>query len=320
MSTAAETATQQLEMQARFLPTGQMPARPETWFDHLRPDELSVLAEVERWVEEASLEKKGLAARFGRALEAAYGKVPNAVREALAQAINQALHTFSDGSSWLVKRETVMVSLEAQLGPLRGPADLLNVPVRRLDEIALHYLHQTKTGVTIEGAAAGVSGLIGLAADIPFLYCMLFKMIQEIALVYSFPIKPPQERVHIMKVLDTGHDLSGRNRSGGMEALLQMERLIRAGAPVEALDLTETQAGTHTQAFVRQLRLARQLAFDLIERKLMQTIVVVGGIIGAASNHRLSQDVGMTAFHTYRRRFVMEVGLRRLHDLPPRQP
>lgn len=292
----------------------------KTWFDHLRPDELAVLAEVERWVEEASLEKKGLAARFGRALEAAYGKVPNAVREALAQAINQALHTFSDGSTWLVKRETVMVQLEAQLGPLQGPADLLNVPVRRLDEIALHYLHQTKTGVTIEGAAAGVSGLIGLAADIPFLYCMLFKMIQEIALVYGFPIKPPQERVHIMKVLDTGHDLSGRNRGTGMETLLQMERLIRAGAPVEALDLTEeTQAGTHTQAFVRQLRLARQLAFDLIERKLMQTIVVVGGIIGAASNHRLSQDVGMTAFHTYRRRFVMEVAIRRA-DRPRRSP
>lgn len=289
-------------------------APEKTWFDYLWPEELAVLAEVENWAEEAAATRQGLLARFGQALETAYGKVPALVRDTLTTAISQALQTFSDGSTWLVKRESVMRQLEAHLGPLNGPADLLRQPVRRLDEVALAYLNQAKTGVTIEGAAAGVSGLVGLAADIPFLYCMLFKMIQEIALCYGFPIKPPQERVHIMKVLDVGHDLGGRNRSHGMEALLTMERMIREGVPVEALDFVEPQVGTHTQALVRQLRLARQLAFDLIQRKLMQTIVVVGGIIGAASNHRLATDVGMTAYHAYRRRFVMELGLRRYRD------
>jgi len=289
-------------------------AAEKTWFDFLWPEELAVLAEVENWVEVSTKTQSGLMARFGRALETGYGKVPALVRDTLTQAISQALQTFSDGSTWLVKRESVMIQLEAHLGPLQGPADLLRQPVRRLDEVALHYLHQAKTGVTIEGAAAGVSGLIGLAADIPFLYCMLFKMIQEIALCYGFPINPPQERIHIMKVLDVGHDLGGRNRSQGMETLLTMERMIREGVPVEALELAEPQTGTQTQALVRQLRLARQLAFDLIERKLLQTIVVVGGIIGAASNHRLATDVGMTAYHAYRRRFVIEVGLRRYRD------
>lgn len=283
--------------------------------EHLWPHELAVLDEIQEWCQASRTARKGLLARIGQSLEGAYRKVPESVRDALTHAISQALQTMQNSAAWMVSKDSVYEQLRGRLGPFDGSATLLRMPIRSLDRVALDYMSHARTGVTIEGAAAGVSGLIGLVADIPFLYCMLFKMIQELALCYGFPIKPPQERAHMMKVLDVGHDLGGRNREVGMEHLLVMEKLIRQGVKVELLEDFEPQVGTHTQALTRQLRLARQLAFDLIQRKLMQTIVLVGGVIGAASNFQLAGDVGTTAFHVYRRRFLMEVGVRRMQGV-----
>lgn len=94
-----------------------------------------------------------------------------------------------------------------------------------------------------------------------------------------------------------------------------MQELIRQGTRVEVLEAVAAQSyrgsGTSTQALARNLRLARQLALDLLERKLLQGLVIVGSAIGAAANYTLARDVGNAAFHLYRRRFLMEVALRR---------
>lgn len=246
-------------------------------------------------------------------------KVPETLKNQLTQAVAQALEGMRLGSNWLVSRDALYQKWSRRLGPIRGSLDLMAVPLDSLDALADEMIQSTRTGLTIEGAAAGAAGLVGLVADIPILYCSLFKTIQEIALLYGFPVKPPQERFHIIQVLDLGHCLHSPQRVSLVLHTYRMQSMIGSGTTVEALEAQQSMlsSSTHTQALARNLRLARQLALDLLERKLLQGLVLVGSAIGAAANYQLARDVGTAARHLYRRRFLMELALRRSGGSPP---
>ena len=245
-------------------------------------------------------------------------KVPEGIKNSLTQAVSSALEQIRQGSTWLVNKEAVYQRLERQTGTLRGSADILRLPVRLLDEFSEELVRTNTAGLTIEGAVAGASGLIGLVADIPILYCCLFRIIQEIAIVYGFPVRPPQERFHVIQALDLGHSLRSKDRAQLTLQTFQMQEMIGNGTTVEALEIQQAylprSSGPQTQALVRNLRLARQLALDLLERKLLQGLVIVGSAVGAAANYQLARDVGQAARHLYRRRFLMEVALRRQQE------
>lgn len=296
-----------------------MSTNPEAvnpWRTHLYPYELQALRATEQAILVPAAQRTGLARWAEDKVHALTERVPETVRNQITGAVQGALDRMQQGSNWLVSRDQVYSQLAQHVGPVRGSLDLLDKPLSGLDAAAQQFISRATTGLTIEGAAAGAAGLVGLAADIPILYCTLFKTIQEVALCYGFPVKPPQERVHILQTLDLGHNLSGRERSQIVVNIFRMQGMIRVGISAEALEaFSQTAlsagAGTQTQALVRNLRLARQLAFDLIERKLLQSLVIVGSAVGAAANYQLTRDVGLAAFHLYRRRFLMEIALRR---------
>ena len=281
------------------------------WRKYLSPEEDEALGETEHWLASFDAKRKNMMAWIERPLEAAFHRIPESLKDVITQSLANSLDKMREGSGWLVQRETVHDKLRSRVGPFQSSGDLLHFPVKALDRVAWEYVETARTGLTIEGAAAGTSGVVGLVADIPILYCVLFKLIQEVSFCYGYPVKPPQEKAHILKVLDVGHDVRGLQRVQGMIQLFQMQELIREGVSAEALEAFEPRSGTHTQALVRNLRLARQLALDLIQRKLLQTLVLVGGIVGAASNYQLTNDVGLVAYHAYRRRFLFEIAMRR---------
>lgn len=208
------------------------------------------------------------------------------------------------GSTWLVSAEAV----RQRLG--RGRS----LPER--DEFCADLIQTNTTGLTLEGAVAGAGGLMGLVADIPILYCCLFRIIQEVSIVYDIPVDRPQERFHVVQVLELGHSYGHRERPALTAQVFQLQDVIRRGAQLEELEslLSEgvRSSGPHTQAIVRNLRIARQLALDLLERKLLQGLFIIGSAIGAAANYQLARDVGLAARHLYRRRFLQNIALQRL--------
>ena len=296
------------------------PHQVNPWRNFLTPWECGELEETERQILQPPPRKTGMLAWAEGKLSRLSEKIPESVKNQVTQAVSAALDKFRQGSTWLVSRDSVYQRLSQYAGPVRGSLDILRLPLHILDEVAFAYARNAKNNLTFEGAAAGATGLIGLAADIPILYCTLFKTIQEISLCYGFPVLPPQERFHILQVLDLGHNLSSAQRPALVTQVFRMQGMIRAGTTVEALEAFQFFAmsggGTQTQALARNLRLARQLAFDLLERKMLQSLVLVGSAVGAASNYQLARDVGTAACHLYRRRHLMELALRRAASIP----
>ena len=80
--------------------------------------------------------------------------------------------------------------------------------------------------------------------------------------------------------------------------------LIRRGLPIQDLERAAVAKGLQA--------LARKLTARLARRKVAPSIAVVGALIGAGVNRALVNDVGLTAFYSYRRRFLREVAERRL--------
>jgi len=295
---------------------------PHPWRSHLSPTERHYLHLTEEQLLTPPPAKGRLGAWSEKTLSQLIDRVPETAKQQLTQAVSGVLEQMRQGSTFLVSREAVYERLQRTTGPLGGSMDILLQPVRVLDDFCEDLVRTNTTGLTIEGAVAGVSGVVGLVADIPILYCSLFRIIQEIAIVYGFPIKPPQERFHVVQTLDLGHCLHNPQRTQVSLQTFAMQSMIHQGTTVEALEAQQLyltrSSGPQTQALVRNLRLARQLALDLLERKLLQGLVIVGSAVGAAANYQLARDVGLAARHLYRRRFLMELAHRRQQD--PRFP
>lgn len=270
-------------------------------FAYLTPDEQRAWSETDAWLgTEASRFQKVLG--FTRKpLEFAYSKVPETLREAIANAILSVLTGVRDGSASLVSPASVR-ALIPELGSDEGA--VFRVGVRRLDAVAQHLISSSKTLCTAEGAATGAVGLPGIVVDIPALYGLLFRMIGQISVCYGFSADGEDERSHILKVLDVGHLLEPEERRQGMDELARIQEMMREDVPVLEVQRFAVQKGLQT--------MARHLGLALTQRKLAQSVALVGGVVGAGVNRQMAGEVGEVAFHAYRRRYLMElVQLRR---------
>ncbi len=277
---------------------------PNPWRRLLRADELPWLLDTERtWLTQPPPRSK-LGAWGERKLNTLVEKVPENLKIRLVEAVQAALEQMRQGSTWLVSAEAVRQRLGTRLS------------LAQRDQFCAELIQTNTTGLTLEGAVAGAGGVLGLVADIPILYCCLFRIIQEVSIVYDISVEPAQERFHVAQVLELGHSFSHQQRPALTAQVFQLQDVIRRGASLEELESLVAggvrSSGPNTQAVVRNLRIARQLALDLLERKLLQGLFILGSAIGAAANYQLARDVGLAARHLYRRRFLQNIALERL--------
>jgi len=283
----------------------------DSWTQFLSAQEREWLSESSSLLESAPPPKGGVWAWGQSKVEAGLAKVPESVTQQVTQAVSKALETMQHGSTWLVSEEEVSSQLSSHLGYCAQTS--FKIPLPALDCFAEERCNWFSTGLTIEGVAAGAAGLVGLAADIPILYASLFKMIQEISWVYGFSPQSPAEKLHLFNVLDLGHCWNSPHRVEVAHSTFQLQSQIRKGVPVEELAAWQVSpsTGAQTQALFRNMRLARELALALLERKLFQGFVVIGSAIGGFSNYHLSREAGLATRHVYRRRHLFEKALRR---------
>lgn len=265
---------------------------------YLSSTELAALAETEQWLNAGPSRFKKVMSFTRKPIEFAYHKVPESLRESIASAILNVLTAVQDGSSSWTTSESVLDKVREQVGPLNGPEELFQVPLQTLDGVVQTFLKNSKNACTAEGAVAGVAGLPGIVVDVPALYGLLFRMIAQVGLCYGFEVQPEEERTHMLKVLEIGHLTETEEKLKGMAEVDRLQEMIRQNLPVVEVQRFAIQKGLQT--------LARHLGLALTQRKLAQSVVLFGGVIGAGVNRQLAGEVGEVAFHAYRRRHLME--------------
>jgi EcsC family protein len=275
----------------------------DSFKNYLNKEERQALAETQAWLGKKESRFKKVMGVTRKPIEYAYNKVPESVRESIAAAILKVLTSVRDGTANLTSADDVQRRIVTLHGELKGEHAIYKVDIVNLDKVAQKLVKNSKNACTAEGAATGIAGLPGIVVDVPALYGLLFRMLSQISAAYGFEIQPQEERTHMLKLLEIGHQLDAESKRKGMQEVLELQDMIRQSIPVVEVQRFAIQKGLQT--------MARHLGLALTQRKLAQSVVLVGGVIGAGVNRQLAGEIGEVAVHAYRRRHLIDRALLR---------
>ena len=276
---------------------------------YLNKEEREALAETQAWLGKKESRFKKIMGVTRKPIEYAYNKVPESVRESIAGAILKVLISVRDGTANFVSADDVQQRVVALHGELETDHALYQVKIAHLDKVAQKLVKNSKNACTAEGAATGIAGLPGIVVDVPALYGLLFRMLSHVSAAYGFEVQPEEERTHMLKLLEIGHQIDAESKRQGMGEILELQDMIRKSIPVVEVQRFAIQKGLQT--------MARHLGLALTQRKLAQSVVLVGGVIGAGVNRQLAGEVGEVAIHAYRRRHLIDRALLRKEGALP---
>ena len=269
------------------------------WVSHLDNQERAALRETEEWL----LAPPSFVGRsmqvLGRPFGFAFGRLPAGFRDGVSERVLKVLQGVQAGSEGTFNRKRLMDTLSAAVGAdITRPEMLFDHRFEDLDPIVDELRKSYQRAALVEGGATGAVGLPGLLIDVPALYLMIFRQVSQIATCYGFDTTREEETAYLFKVVDVGHYLDSADKRRGMLDLETLSSLIRQGVPLQDLERTVLAKGLQA--------LAQKLTATLVQRKMAQAVAVVGAAVGAGVNRQLVTDIGLTAFHAYRRRFLRE--------------
>jgi len=227
------------------------------------------------------------------------------LQSGVTNAIHGVLATVAEGAEAGSSETALVDELCARGGLELKPWDrIFSLDYKMLDETAVGKLNTAKKYAAVQGGVTGVAGAPGLIADIPSLYFLIFRTVHQIAICLGHPAHTPIERRYLLQVVNVGHHLELRERRC---ALMELDRLED-----EISEKSGTTEDLQRAMLAKTVQLlARKLTSTLIQRKAAQTVAFVGGAVGAVINRQLVEDVGITARHAYRRRFLKRAALER---------
>ena len=103
-------------------------------------------------------------------------------------AISQFLGFLNDASKWTcADRDFLRRAKEMDLSAT-AVDDLRDLPLEHLDPLARSWFVENTLLAAIEGGGTGLGGAVFIAADIPLLFTINLRLIQQIGASYGFPM------------------------------------------------------------------------------------------------------------------------------------
>ncbi|MEK5547706.1 EcsC family protein [Paenibacillus sp. FSL L8-0689] len=247
---------------------------------------------------------------------------PKIIKDKLEQLLNELGSFIQNGGKYLVKEETVLnrlkktahehviqqngadstsdtqdlpragenVDSEHSVEPMWELKQAAELPLTIMDRTADDMTSARITFATAQGATTGIGGVFTIAADIPLLLGLSLKVLQEIALCYSFNPHDKQERIFIIKCMQfASSDIVGK------KAVL--EELALFDDPSR-----QAQVFSQMQGWREVINTYR----DQFEwKKLLQMVPIAGILFGSIANRSAISDVAEAGKMLYRKRRIV---------------
>lgn len=216
---------------------------------------------------------------------------PDVVDQAGA-AIEEFLSFLNDASEWTYDADDLLENARKRGIDVETAEDLRGRPIEELDPLARSHFTQNTIMAAIEGGGTGLGGVFLIAADIPLLFTINFRLIQQIGAAYGFPMRGPSFRPLVLAIYNVA-------ASGGREAKHAALREVSVAAAAFANNLE--YRGRVTGTFREQNRhLPREIAKNIVGRKLGQAIPVAGAAVGAGINYWFTSETAQAAYMLFR--------------------
>ena len=226
--------------------------------------------------------------------------VPNSVKTTLREAVLGALEMMNDAAYWTYRDGDVLRVARSEGAKADCIADLAQADLKVMDCTAKRFFRSNKLIATVEGAGCGLGGWAFVAADIPALFAVSFRAVQQIGSCYGFDMQDPQMAHVVMRVFNAGSATAPEVKAA---ALFDMH--VAAIGMAKKWTYKRTAEKTQTGVMIKALKEAtkhmpRQISQHVTKRKLAQSIPFVGAGIGGFFNYRFLGNTCRSAYMLFR--------------------
>ena len=218
--------------------------------------------------------------------------VPADMVDQADKAVSDFLSLLNDASGWTYDPDEALDAARRHGVDVEKVVELRDHPLDKLDKLAKSYVSENAILAAVEGGGTGLGGALLIAADIPLLFTINLRLIQQIGAAYGFPVKGPEYRAIVLSIFNVA-------ASSGKEAKNEALREITVAAAAIAGELG--YKGRVSGTFRDQNRhLPREIAKNIVGRKLAQAIPVAGAAVGAGINYWFTTETAETAYMLFR--------------------
>ncbi len=243
--------------------------------------------EIDRWERGESLLQQALGYAM-KPVDWAFDQfVPESVLDTMTDALTQALSALNDASAWTFDAGDVLAKAGEKGIDVETVDQLRDQPLDKLDALAKTYASENSVLAALSGGGAGLGGGLLLAADIPVLFTVNFRLIQQIAAAYGFPLQGPGYTPLVVAIFNVAASGSREAKSDALRELAVAAAAIDGGG----------YRGRKAQGTLREQlgHVPREIAKNLGAQKLAQMIPVAGAAVGAGVNYWFTEQTAQAA-------------------------
>ncbi len=218
--------------------------------------------------------------------------VPADLVDQAGEAVEEFLAVLNDASKWTSDIGDLLATAKKKGLDVDDIEALRNEPLEQLDALARGFFTENTVLAALSGGGTGLGGIVLIAADIPLLFMINFRLIQQIGAAFGFPMKSPEFRPVVLSIYNAAASNEREARSAAL-------REISVAAAAFANDIT--YKGRVKGTFRDQNRhVPREIAKNIVGRKLLQAIPLAGAAIGAGINYWFTNETAQTAYMLFR--------------------
>jgi len=281
-----------------------------------------------------------------RPIKWVFDKIPIIASEAITSTIEGLFGLMLFTSYYTFSNKTVLRNIEKRTKKkIESREDVWKQSLPYLKDTASSYITENNIIAALEGGATGMGGAILIAVDIPALFGIAFRTIQQIGESFGFDMESVNEKRFVMSIIDLA---SGVPTAGKVQLILgnealknyakktafkemeeiaaikmgqrAAEKVARGMLKAQGTRATKKAVAAMTSKIMRQvtkdgtkavaLTTARNTAKDagvkLTKRKIGQLLPFIGAFIGAGFNFWFIWSIGETAYYSYLKRHLHE--------------
>jgi len=239
---------------------------------------------------------------FYPAQKAAELLIPEFVMNTVEASVKGCLEALIFGASYTISKDEVLQKIKTENSELndiqivRDSDDL-----ESMDRVAAHYWNWNLGYAITQGIATGATGLPGLAANIPALFTIIFRMLQQISISYGYDPEKLEEKHFLVSILSVASSSDIKAKQAAMLYLKQVQ--------VQLAKKTWKKLAEEKALMVAIRQFAKTIGIQITKRKALQMVPIIGGVIGGSFDGTYCNDVGRAAVMAYRKRKIEQ------HDL-----
>ena len=242
--------------------------------------------------------------------------IPQGISDQITDALSICIEKIMWGSEYLYDEKHIIETLAKYDSNIKRISDIRQTTnIDAMNRAALEFVDWNTSYAGVQGGATGAMGLMGLPANIPALFSIVFRMIQQIAICYGFDPTRPEEKDFALKILAVTATSTKKDKDVAVQEIELSNDYLKAQfskiATMIAIKQTQVVLLKKTwksmgdkSALIMLRSFLKTLGFNLTKKKALQLIPAVSAVLGAAFDLVYCRDVGKIANMMYRQRRI----------------